>query len=756
MAKQIKTKITCENLAPLLKFDEEIESDTLKIAIFANNGSGKTFLSRMFRLAEKEYVPIPDEKGKLPTDKLISFEKNKCSFSLKITSKENVVSEDFAINISKGNVPLKPTTKYIYHCFNQDYVEENIRTLSYEKDSNIVGFILGKANIDVSKEKEIRFKKSVEKEKLVETLKKDITKYISDKIGSIPNINRLSEYKSLNVETVIAEIDSPFTDVPKSYKDLLNDYNRIKSVPENLADIKQVQFTEIAFDEIATIQETLKTAYTLGSFAEAFKEKVKSKQEFIETGLELISENNICPFCEQTFNEEASNLIDQYTKFLADEEAKTVKLLNQQKDYLRTLLKQFIAYSNEVNDRIILYTTYSTKYIPSLENTKLESLGTDVLKELFTTLAKEIDKKIKKIDTPLIIEKKLIKNIESQIISLQSVLEQNNQKVKELNSKLSSIDSENKEVRRNLCKAVFNDIAKIQKTNVDNLSLLTKELFELDIDIREKEEKQKVSKKKKVAETVKSVLKYFFGDKYSLDKDSFRLTLNEKILDEGQAKDVLSDGEKNVIAFAYFIGDIHLKVEKEDDYNNLLFVVDDPISSMDFNHVYSICGIMRNLKEIIKSDRERFIILTHNLDFMRVLAGNNIVSKSFLLKDSKLKEFNNNLTVPYISHLHDIYKVANKTESPKHTTANSIRHIIETLNKFENIDSTTELISKYIKDNVPEESKTYTLINDLSHGGWRTEQAPINDDDFILVCQAIVAIIDRKYKGQLDYCAKLN
>ena len=51
---------------------------------------------------------------------------------------------------------------------------------------------------------------------------------------------------------------------------------------------------------------------------------------------------------------------------------------------------------------------------------------------------------------------------------------------------------------------------------------------------------------------MKSVLKYFFGDKYSLDKDSFRLTLNEKILDEGQAKDVLSDGEKNVISFQFW------------------------------------------------------------------------------------------------------------------------------------------------------------------------------------------------------------
>ncbi|MBN8788821.1 MAG: AAA family ATPase, partial [Terrimonas sp.] len=674
----------------------------------------------------------------------------------KITAKDNTVAEDFTISVSKGLIPTKPTTKYIFHCFNQDYVEENIRTLSYEKDSNIVGFILGKANIDVSKEKEVRFKKSVEKEKLVETIKKDVTKYISGKIGNIPNINRLTEYKSLNVDTIISEIDSPFTDVTKSYKDLLNDYNRIKSVPENLADIKEIQFSETTIDEIQKIQDTLKTPFTLGSFAEAFKEKIKAKQDFIETGLELLSDSANCPFCEQTLNSTATNLIDQYTKFLADEEAKTVKLLNQQKDYLRTLLKQFINYSNEVNNRIITYTTYTTKYIPSLENSQLESLETDDLKELFTNLAKEIDKKIKKIDISIVLDKKSIKEIESKIKSLQSLLVQNNQKIKELNNKLSSIDIENKEVRRNLCKAVFNDIAKLQKSNVDNLNILTKELFDLDKDIREKEEKQKVSKKKKVAESVRSVLKYFFGNKYSLDQNSFRLTLNEKILDEGQAKDVLSDGEKNVIAFAYFVGDIHLKIEKEDDYNNLFFIIDDPISSMDFNHVYSICGIMRNLKDIIKSEKERFIVLTHNIDFMRVLAGNNIVSKSFILRDAKLKEFNNNLTVPYISHLHDIYKVANKTELPKHTTANSIRHIIETLNKFENIDSTTDLISKYIKDNFPDESKTYTLINDLSHGGWRTEQAPIHDDDFILVCQSIIAIITEKYKGQIDYCVKLN
>lgn len=60
------------------------------------------------------------------------------------------------------------------------------------------------------------------------------------------------------------------------------------------------------------------------------------------------------------------------------------------------------------------------------------------------------------------------------------------------------------------------------------------------------------------------------------------------------------------------------------------------------------------------------------------------------------------------------------------------RQLINLIGEPENF-SDKEKDILYIKENVTEESKTYTLINDLSHGGWRTEQAPIHDDDFILV-----------------------
>ena len=177
---------------------------------------------------------------------------------------------------------------------------------------------------------------------------------------------------------------------------------------------------------------------------------------------------------------------------------------------------------------------------------------------------------------------------------------------------------------------------------------------------------------------------------------------------------------------------------------------------MDFNHVYSVSGVIRNLKDIINNNRERFIIFTHNMEFMRVLIGNNIATKSLVLKNFEIVEFNNNMTVPYINHLVDIYKVSKKIMKPTHTTPNSIRHVIETITKFENIHANDDSIAKYIKDNISDDSKTYTLINDLSHGGWRNEQAPIHEDDFVDVCSTIVEMVDKKYKGQITYCTTLT
>ncbi len=78
---KITSVIKCQNIAPIVNLTREIKSSSLKMGVFANNGSGKTFLSRLFRLTEKQDELVLDENGKSPTDKLLTFGKNSGTFS---------------------------------------------------------------------------------------------------------------------------------------------------------------------------------------------------------------------------------------------------------------------------------------------------------------------------------------------------------------------------------------------------------------------------------------------------------------------------------------------------------------------------------------------------------------------------------------------------------------------------------------------------------------------------------------------------
>lgn len=756
---KITTIIKCQNIAPIENLVREIKSSSLKMGVFANNGSGKTFLSRLFRLTEKQDELVLDENGKSPTDKLLTFGKNSGTFSFKITDKEGNVKDDFSISLTKGQIPTIPETKYLYHTFNQDYVEQNIRVLGYEKDSDIQGFILGKVNIDLKDDEDNLVKIAKEGEQLKEQVEKEINTYVEENISNIQNIKRLSEYAYLKPNEIFQGIEKDLFEVSKSIDDLFADYNKIKSVPENLADIGTVDRVNINFQTLNEIKENLNKEFSLSSLAEDFKEKIKGKQIFVETGMTLLSdtENNSCPFCEQELQESAISLIDNYTKYLNDTEAKTIKQFKGNIELLSNIIASLKVIETANSKRINLFNEYKTKYIPSSEDEELSSLNIEEAEQAIQSFIEIIEEKLKDISKSVVVENSVIENIEKHQTLLNNSIDANNEKINSINAKKNGISEENKAVRKEICKCAYNNLVETHKTNIKSIFQLREQWKTLDTEIKKKKEQQKVSKKEKVASTIKAVLNYFFSDKYTLDEETFRLVFYKNTLEKDQAKDVLSEGEKNIIAFAYYIGDTHLKVESEDDYEKIFFIIDDPISSMDFTHVYTLCGVIRDISKIIdKLNRERLVIFTHNNDFMRVLTANNIVDKKLLLKKGELKDFNNNLTVPYINHLMDIYNIARKDEVANHTTANSIRHIIETLAKFQNLDISRDSIAEYIKKNIPSDTKSYTLIQDLSHGGWRSEQSPITEDDYKDVCETIVKHIEDKFQGQIEYCEKFD
>ncbi|MCW3084259.1 MAG: hypothetical protein JWP12_1625 [Bacteroidetes bacterium] len=150
MAKTINTKIEAQNIGPHENLTATFPMTALKIGVFANNGSGKTFLSRMFRLINVNTA----EK----TNKLLAINKTSGSFAFQIKEKkENVeTTRNLSIKLQKNKEPvIINDTGYIFHVFNSDYVKENIEELHYKADGEIEGYIIGKAVIDLSKEKKL-------------------------------------------------------------------------------------------------------------------------------------------------------------------------------------------------------------------------------------------------------------------------------------------------------------------------------------------------------------------------------------------------------------------------------------------------------------------------------------------------------------------------------------------------------------------------------------------------------------------------
>lgn len=747
---ELTIRLSIENIGPHAKIDFTGKTSSLKTAIYANNGSGKTFISRLFRLIEN---PISQN-----SDKLLSFTKNQGKMKFEINFKEenkSPIVRTLELNINKGTAPtiLSPLP-FIFHVFNSDYIHDNIEALRYKPDGDIEGYILGKTQIDLTKEKkeleeqhkdlatkDEEFKKRVNHQKII----------LDDKdLGIRKNI---SEYTSFTIENIFRKNNLGYTE-EKSFEELKKENTILNTLPDDLLDIAP-NSANITTDFFNNLEQILKYSYSKSHFAEEFKTKIKLKQEFIENGLKLKVDNK-CPFCEQIFNENALELIDTYTKYLADEEAKIIFQID-------TLIKKVDEFKKQIDDAYKNSLKSKTdfddvkKYLPSFKEQNIEVLeDSKVLEDDFNAISSILNDKKNDISKGVSVEEN-IKNIEIFKKNNSDMAINNNKNIDALNKAKNNTNNEKLNIKKRLCKAQYLKTLQFEIKNIDEIIALQNKIQILQNDISEKENQAKASKKEKVTKAFEDFLNVFFAGKYTFDKDNFCLKFDTHNL-ISNASDVLSDGEKSIVAFCFFLAETHKKVEKEVDYQKLFFVIDDPISSLDFHYVYSVAQIIRRLNDDSRfpiGDKLRFLVLTHNIEFMSILIRNGIIAKNgqFILEKSEIKKLQKELIMPYEEHLRDVYEVSENTKTPSHTTPNSIRHILETINKFEkpNLD-----FLKYCEDIEllkDDNEFLYALIHDNSHGNYRSQMAT-TQDMIIKGCKKVIEVISDKFDGQIEVMRK--
>ena len=169
---------------------------------------------------------------------------------------------------------------------------------------------------------------------------------------------------------------------------------------------------------------------------------------------------------------------------------------------------------------------------------------------------------------------------------------------------------------------IAKDVADLKAEVVD---LKTKvKAVEDDIDILRKQ----LRDESKGAEKVNKYLSHYFGHDslrlVSIETDGEDTGVRFEVRRGDQRAYNLSDGECSLLAFCYFMGKLE---DTESQDKQLIIYIDDPVSSLDSDHIFFVFSLIQSLIAMPAVDDDgnetdrykQLFVSTHNLDFLKYL-----------------------------------------------------------------------------------------------------------------------------------------
>lgn len=344
------------------------------------------------------------------------------------------------------------------------------------------------------------------------------------------------------------------------------------------------------------------------------------KTSFAERGLSIHNANEKCSFCGNIISIDRYQKLEKY--FLADEVKFLREELNRTMEFITNEIKRLEDVSFVTNCFYSEYTEEALELSKNFNNDKI--LVIDFLNKLYEACDNkqkemfEISSKIE-IKIPNSVENyinyynKLVVKNNSGDIEVKQKESENALRYNEIKKLLEEFDYENEKYILSELKIEFEKDRAIINSKNEKIEEINKEITKIKQEIINLQAKTK--NEKILAEKINKKLKLYVN---------FNLEYLEDSSDEGfymvrckNTNDLrnvtqLSSGEKNIIAFLYFIN----KLNEINDKKLLpkLVIFDDPMTSNDDKMQYLIieelCSLINNLK-----DDEKIIIMTHNNHF---------------------------------------------------------------------------------------------------------------------------------------------
>jgi wobble nucleotide-excising tRNase len=729
-----------------------LDSFTKKNLIYGWNYSGKTTLSKLFQNLEFK------DKNKYFSGSEFDFTTEKNNTATHHTQND-LVSFPYAVKVFNTN--------YLKRIFTFDEPNSGIQPIS---------FYLG----DPSGELDKKIKNLDKKKVQLENIRDNRYQKIVDEFN---NYNKTSGKFSVKAK-----------DIRENYLDNKLDQNKLnKGVIQQIADTIKADLTTYILSaterdktKAEAIAEntfdTQKEDYGFTENLETLAEEVKGILEdtapksipfpeldensalfdWVQKGIKLHEGETECKFCTKTLPENRiSDLNSYYSKKLKeiqDAVAKTQEKIKSEKEKLK------ITFPDKKN----LGNGFQSDYQNAVDNYD------ETVKKYKTQLSiLEYDLKRKTSDYF-----NNIPSTEIELITFEEDCKEIKEAVKAHNDWLAEFD-ENK--KKSLAKILNHYVAEyLQAEDYNKKEADKNQAVTIISNINSKIATNKTDKLALEAQLKSSVKgQSELNDilEILLHRDDIKIEIrNDKFTLErsGHPASNLSEGEKSAIAFAYFLTE--LKALRNDDppkLPNTIVFIDDPISSLDSNHIFQVRLLLHNFFKV--TDFAQLFISTHNFEFFSVMLDTRLFGT--IKRDTNenkrplyfIKRNDNNTALikklpssfssyksEYVGLFHTI-KEFNDLESKEDfpnllILPNAVRRFLElyTLMKY---PSDSEVDNRVKRVFNPEDKPTYNtkLLHWFSHQN-QFEKVQQHDDKILQVEDVIKELLEHiKTKDELHW-----
>ncbi|NLK50525.1 MAG: AAA family ATPase [Candidatus Cloacimonetes bacterium] len=753
-------------------WDNEVKKDNGTVAefkkinvLYGRNWSGKTSLSRIFKSLEDREI----------SDKIKSAE-----FRIVLDDKQQITNND----VSQCPIEVR--------VFSSDFVGEYLQWLNDESSGEIQSFaIMGEKNIEIEKKiKELRDHLGNVEEKSGLEFERSII------IESSKNASEQKNAYAANLKTQLRnkarEIkeNQIFKDVNYDITKITQDIESLEHSPKSPLSEQEVGALNIFLKdevkpalkdfkiELQDIKELADSANVLlnkkVSPSRPIQQLISDAllQEWVRNGIDLHkSKLEKCAFCGGVINDELWRKLDAH---FSQESELLRKELNQLLDEVKENIETCdFNIPVSITDFYALYSEKASQVINNLANSKTKhDRLLSIIKDILEVKLKNIFAPIDPIDTS-----ELISSLNDSIKSLNKLLQKNN--AEGLN--LSSTQMEKREtLRLEVVRKFLDDTNYDQSINElnklkDNDEEQLKRLASIDgkIEVILQEISQLTSElrdERKGADKVNEYLSSYFGHESlsleavkGVDSDDYKFIIKRG---EKQAYN-LSEGEKSLISFCYFMA----KLEDLDTMGKEVVVwIDDPVSSLDNNHIYFVFSLIENLiVKQMKTDGSKFsqlFVSTHNLEFLRYLKtmalkkkhAHFIVKRTYARSSIKMMPRHLREYVTEFNYLfHQIYLCAyeeGSCDNPEkyYSFGNNLRKFLEAYLFFkypcknDNEFGLRERILKFFDDDLLSQIVIFRIGNELSHLEKDIERSmePIDASEFQKAAYLVLKKIKEK------------